>query len=248
MTRKWKIIFVLSIIGNLCIVYVAFKALDYRRHVNYFLDKYTNVVEEFSGRKNYAVDNQIVISKKNLGNRVVFMGSQITHGWRLEEYFPEYEAINRGITGQRMAGFLLRFRPDVVELKPKAVVIEFSSFNFRPENSIRELEDYSACMVDMARENGIEPLLTTVVPVREDFESEIEVPYNVQDSLQVYNRWLVDYCRTNGIKLIDFAGALADEKGYLKKEYATGQITLNTAGYAKISEAANQALKEIIKL
>ena len=246
MTKKWKIVFILSIIGNLCIVYVAFKALDYRRHVNYFLDKYTNVVEEFSGRKNFAVEDRILVSAKNLGNRVVFLGSQITRGWNLAKFFPEYDTVNRGISGQRAAGFLLRFRPDVVELSPKAVVIEFSSFNFRPENTIKEFEDYIACMVDIARQNGIEPLLTTVVPVREDFESEIEIPYNVQDSLQVFNRWLVGYCRENKARLLDFARLLGDDKGFLKKEYSTGQITLNQEGYERISTVVDSELKELI--
>ena len=247
MTKKWKIVLILSIIGNLFIVYVAFKALDYRRHVNYFLDKYTNVVEEFAGRKNFAMENQILVSGKNMGNRVVFLGSQITHGWNLSKYFSEYEAINRGISGQRAAGFLLRFRPDIVELNPKAAVIEFSSYNFRPENTMKELEDYIACMVDIARQNGIEPLLTTIVPVREDFKSEIEVPYNVQDSLQVFNRWLFNYCHESGVRLMDFASVLANDKGYLREEFSTGQITLSPAGYDKISAAVSAALKEIAK-
>src|SRR5207302_2515822 len=55
--------------------------------------------------------------------RVVFMGDSITDGWKLAEYFPGEPYVNRGISGQTTSQMLLRFRPDVVDLKPKVVVI-----------------------------------------------------------------------------------------------------------------------------
>ncbi len=58
MSRTLKVIFILSLVANLGIVYVAYKALEYRAHINYFLDKYTHVVDEFSGRKIYEEDNK----------------------------------------------------------------------------------------------------------------------------------------------------------------------------------------------
>jgi lysophospholipase L1-like esterase len=240
--RHWKIILILSLIGNLFIVYVAYKALDYRRHTNYFLDKYTNVVDDFSGRKTYQADNDRLKKLPVPPNRIVFIGSQITRGWDLRMHFPEFEAVNRGISGQRLAGYLLRFRSDVVDLRPKAVVIEFSSYNFRPENGINELEDFIMTLSDIARANGIVPILTTVVPVGPDFESEIEEPYNVQDSLNVYNRWLRPYCHDNNIPLVDFAEILGDSMGYLSKQNAAGQILLSPAGYEKISKATEMIL------
>ncbi len=243
MEKKWKNILILSLIGNLFIIYVAYKALDYRRHVNYFLDKYTNVVDDFSGRETYEADNMRLMGRPVPSNRVVFIGSQITHGWDLRKYFSNYDAINRGIVGQRLAGYLLRFRSDVIDLKPAAVVIEFSSYNFRPENKLADLEDFIQSLADMARANGIIPILTTVVPVGKDFESEIEVPYSVQDSLNLYNRRLVSYCRDKNIALADFAGAVTDSGGYLAKEYAAGQILLNPAGYERITRATETILK-----
>ncbi len=246
MTKKWHIILILSIIGNLFILYVAYKALDYRSHVNYFLNKYTYVVEEFASRNHYADENRRLSSQANSGKRVIFLGAQIMDNWEIEKYFSNYEAINRGISGQRLAGYLLRFRPDVVELGPKAVIIEFSSFNFRPENSVKELEDYFISLVDIARQNDMEPILTTVVPVRKDFDSDLEVPYNVQDSLKNFNQWLVGYCRTNKIKYVDFAKALSDNEGYLDKTFSTGQITLSQAGYDKISKETNAILEAVI--
>ena len=105
-----------TIMAAACI-YVTFKALDYRRHVNYFLDKYTSVVSEFSGRAKYAEANKPLAASETKPDRIVFLGDQIFESWKLDSDFPPYEAINRGVTGQWLSGFLLRLRPDVLELR-----------------------------------------------------------------------------------------------------------------------------------
>ena len=220
MNRKWKTILILSLIGNLFILYVACKALDYRRHVNFFLDKYTYVVSEFSGRSKYALENERLASDVSVGNRIVFLGSQITEGWPLDKQFPGYEAINRGISGQRL-------------------VIEFSSYNFRPEYTLEEIEDYLASLAELAKVHGIEPLLTTTIPARERL---IYDSYSVADSLVKYNQWLAAFCREHGYLCIDFHGALANNEGFLPRELSISHIELSSAGYERISQATRAAL------
>jgi lysophospholipase L1-like esterase len=239
MNRKWKTILILSLIGNLFILYVAYKALDYRRHVNYFLDKYTYVVSEFSGRNRYASENKRLASDVQVGNRIVFLGSQITEGWDLDKQFPGYEAINRGISGQRMAGFLLRLRPDVIDLHPRAVVIEFSSYNFRPEYTLEETEDYLASLAELAKVHGIEPVLTTIIPIR---ERVVYDSYSVVDSLIKYNQWLAAFSRENGYLSVDFYDLLANDEGLLPQELSISHIELNSIGYERISQATRAAL------
>jgi len=245
MNKKMKVILIISLMGNLFIFYVAYKALSYRAHINYYLDKYTNVVSEFSGRHVYSEDNNRLSADQQIDNRIVFFGSQITHGWELDKYFPDFEAINRGIPGQRISGFLLRFKPDVVDLRPKAVIIEFSSYNFRPESTIKEIEDYISGMADIARMHRIEPILTSVIPVGRDFDAEMELPYSVLDSLREFNSWLQGYCRDNNLKFIDFYTIVADSEGYFSGEFMGGQILLNETGYDKISMAILNTLTEL---
>ncbi|HWR83048.1 MAG TPA: GDSL-type esterase/lipase family protein [Candidatus Deferrimicrobium sp.] len=242
MNRTWKLILVSSLIGNLLIVYVAYKALDYRRHVNFFLDKYTSVVAEFSGRSRYEAENRRLASAESAHGRLVFFGSQVTEGWSPARYFPEWETLNRGIAGQRLAGYLLRFRPDVIELAPRAVVIEFSSYNFRPEFTRLELQDYVVTMAELARLHGIEPILTTAIPVRQRLVYE---SYSVSDSLAIYNRWLRDFCRERGYALADFDSVLSDSGGFLPEEFSTSHIELNDAGYERISAALREVLTDL---
>ena len=244
--KTLKRILTISLIGNLCVVYVALKALEYRRHINEFLEKYTYVVQEFSGRNDFEDANRKLSREINAGKRVVFIGTQVTAGWNLPQFFPDMEAVNRGISGQRMAGFLLRFRPDVVELAPKAVVIEFSSYSFRPENIVKELEDYIATMADIARFHNIEPLLSTVIPVGRDFEIEENGDYEILDSISMFNSWLREYVDQNKIKMADFAGAVADSNGLFDPQYSAGQIILNDAGYERISSLIAPILMEIL--
>lgn len=244
--RNLKIVLAISLVGNLFAVYAAIKALEYRRHINEFLYKYTYVVEEFSGRKNFAHANRQLLEEGTNERRVIFLGTQVTAGWDLERYFPEIDAVNRGISGQRMAGFLLRFRPDVVELAPRAVVIEFSSYSFRPENSIEELQDYLITLADIALYHKIEPILSTIIPVGSDFEMEESDDYMIMDSIALFNNWLSNYCQDNKLRLLDYGAAVADSSGFLSDRYRAGHIILNDSGYARISELTGSVLREIL--
>ncbi len=87
-------------------------------------------------------------------NRVVFMGDSITEGWQLDESFPGKPYINRGISGQTTPQMLVRFRQDVIALKPKAVVILAGTNdiagNTGPE-TLEEIEGNLASMAELGR-------------------------------------------------------------------------------------------------
>lgn len=247
MKTKWKMILVISLAGNLAILYVGWKALEYRSHINEFLEKYTYVVEEFSGRNRYREANSELPPDQSKKGRVVFLGSQITANWNVQNYFNDYQTINRGISGQRVAGYLLRIVPDVVELKPKAVIVEFSSYNFRPENSVKEISNYMSSFGDIARANGIEPVFTTVVPIRADFYVDEIGDYSVSDSLEVFNKWLREFCIEKKYRLVDFHTLLVDSNGNLPVSVSAGQILLNDRGYEIISRATLEKLRGIAR-
>jgi lysophospholipase L1-like esterase len=239
----------LALIG--ACVYVAYKAIDYRRHVNYFLDKYTHVVSSFSGRRQYSDANSALAAAQPQKSRLVFLGDQIIESWPLEVYFPDYETLNRGITGQWLAGFLLRLRPDVLELKPEAVVIQFSSYNFRPQFTVQEIKDYVVSLAELCRYNNVEPLLTTVIPVRGNenvFRAEGFQPYFVADSTAQFNRWLSDYCRLNSLLLIDYNSALADDDGYLPVALSIDNTHLTETGFKRLADITSAALAELPNL
>ncbi len=238
-----KTILIISLALNVIGVFVASRAIGYRRNVNYYLDKYTNLVSEFSGRSRYEAENKRLVSDVRVQNRFVFMGTQITENWDLDHYFDEFEAINRGISGQRLAGYLLRFVPDVIDLKPKAAIIEFSSYDFRPQNSLDELKDYIVSIAVLARYNEIEPVLTTVIPVRQ--ELDMVDSYSVSDSLAEFNDWLEEYCLENKYILADFNDVLSNDRGFLAEEFSIDNTHLTEAGYDRISRAMLRILEKL---
>ena len=78
---------------------------------------------DFANLARYREANSKLAPPSKGEDRVVFMGDSITDGWKLNEYFPNQPYVNRGISGQTTPQMLLRFRPDVIDLKPKVVVI-----------------------------------------------------------------------------------------------------------------------------
>lgn len=242
MNRTWKFVLIASLVGNLTIVYVAAKALEYRNHINHFLDLYTKVVSEFSERQVYAAANSSLPPKIEGRPRVVFLGTQVTERWKVEEDFPECQAINRGVDGQRFAGFLLRFRSDVIDLKPDAVIIEISSYNFRPESSLEEFREYTLSLVDLARSNGIVPIIGTVIPpVAGTPDPE---GYALRDSLRLFNDWLQEESVVHSYQVVDFASILSDSGGHLRNDLAAEAIDPNDAGYAVMTSATQKILNK----
>ena len=84
------------------------------------------VASDFGGLYRYAAANAALAAPKPGEARVVFFGDSITDNWSKPDYggfFPGKPYVNRGIGGQTTAQMLLRFRADVIELRPKVVVI-----------------------------------------------------------------------------------------------------------------------------
>lgn len=244
MNKFWRFILILSLLGNLGVFYVAMKALEYRNHINFFLDKYTTVVKEFSQRSVYADQNAKLVSDTTIPNRIVFLGTQVIERWKVDSLFaPEYHAINRGVFGQRAAGLLLRFKPDVIDVKPVVVFIEISSYNFRSEVSVQEIKDYLESLATLAKANNITPVLTTTIPFR-DKQYELE-GYQLGDSVQVYNAWIREYAKAHSFPIVDCNALLQDSRGFLREDLSFDDIDPNEAGYQLLTQATQKALAEI---
>ena len=89
------------------------------------LDRATRTLQDWPALKRYHDANATVAAPAPGEERVVFMGDSITDGWgkKYGQFFPGKPYINRGISGQTTPQMLIRFRPDVIALKPAAMVI-----------------------------------------------------------------------------------------------------------------------------
>jgi lysophospholipase L1-like esterase len=178
-------------------------------------------------------------------NRVVFFGDSITDGWKLADYFPGKPYVNRGIGGQTTPQMLVRFRQDVVDLHPKAVVILAGTNdiagNTGPTRN-QDIEANLASMADLARRQGIRLVFSSVLPVH-NYTGDAKNFFAQRPMARILalNEWLKGYCEGSGDVYLDYFSAMVDDQGLLKKDLADDGLHPNVAGYrimAPLAEAA----------
>jgi lysophospholipase L1-like esterase len=179
--------------------------------------------------------------------RVVFFGDSITDMWKLADYFPGKPYVNRGIGGQTTSQMLVRFRADVIDLKPKVVVILAGTNDIAGNTgpiTLEDIESNLASMADMARANNIAVVFASVLPVSNYWpEYDFLFIQRPPEKIVVLNQWIKQYCATNGVVYLDYFGALADKAGLMPKDLAGDGLHPNGTGYkimAPLAEAAIQ--------
>src|SRR5580765_2324928 len=122
-------------------------------------------LNDFANFARYHDANTKLTSPAKGENRVVFMGDSITDGWKLDQYFPGKPYVNRGISGQTTPQMLLRFRPDVIDLKPKVVVILAGTNDISGNTGPMRNEDIEAnlaTMAELAKAHGIPVVFASI--------------------------------------------------------------------------------------
>ncbi len=181
---------------------------------------------------------------------VVLMGDSIFDGWDdiQPEYLTENNFITRGISGQVTSEMLVRFRADVLNLKPKAVVILAGTNDLAMNNGIIEMEhivENIASMVDLARVAGVRPIVCTVLPAKSYFwRPEAQ---NVPENIIKLNVLIRDYAKKNKVDLVDFHKAMDAGDGSMIKAYHEDEVHPNFAGYTKMAEVMKPFLKKYLK-
>jgi lysophospholipase L1-like esterase len=181
-------------------------------------------------------------------NRVVFMGNSITEGW--QQYFPTMFAgkpyINRGISGQTTPQMLVRFRPDVVALKPKVVVILAGTNDIAGNtgpSTLEMIEDNIASMAEVASANGIKVVLSSVLPV---FDYPWKPGLEPAPKIIALNKWIKEYAAQHGAIYLDYHSAMADARGGMKEGLASDGVHPNEAGYRLMAPLAEQAIQRAL--
>lgn len=198
--------------------------------------------------------NRFRKQNKNLGapekgeQRVVFMGNSITEGWpnKDPEYFENPGYINRGIGGQTTPQMLLRFRADVIDLKPKAVVILAGTNDIAGNTgpmTLEEIRDNIVSMAELAMANDIKVIISSVLPAydyhwRPGLEPNVKIPK--------LNAMLKDYAEKNGIIYLDYFTAMADERNGLPTELADDGVHPTKEGYMIMKGLAEKAIKKAL--
>jgi lysophospholipase L1-like esterase len=204
------------------------------------------ILQDWANLSRYRPENAAVGAPATGEQRVVFMGDSITDGWghRPGEFFPGRPYINRGISGQTTPQMLVRFRPDVIALKPKAVVILAGTNDVAGNTGPETLEDIEGnleSMSQLAQANGIRVVLASVMPVCDYIKPQTE--RRPPDKIVALNAWIKEYCARSGFVYLDYYSAMLDGNKMLKQELTFDGLHPNAAGYQIMAPLAEKAIQ-----
>ena len=189
--------------------------------------------------------------------RVVFMGDSITDGWQQPRYggfFPGKPYVDRGISGQTTPQMLLRFRRDVVDLQPKAVVILAGTNDIAGNTgpmTNEEIQGNLASMSELAHAHNIKVVMSSVTPVSEyHVANPRAVPQTTarpMERIKALNEWMKSYAAAHGDVYLDYFTAMIDDKGLMRAELTADDLHPNAEGYEVMAPLAEAAIARALR-
>ncbi len=180
---------------------------------------------------------------------VVFIGNSITDGWARQrpEFFEAHNIAGRGISGQTSSQMLVRFQSDVVNLRPKAVVILAGTNDIACNTgriSLEHIKQNIMSMCQIAKANGIQPVIASVLPSTGFRWNPAVAP---ADDIRALNKMLADYARENKFIYVDYHSALANEQGGLPESLSHDGCHPNADCYAIMESIVLKSIAKYIK-
>lgn len=212
-------------------------------------EQYRRLLSDWASLNRFGSDNTEVPPPAPGENRVVFIGDQITARWGAgaAKFFPGKPYFNRGISGQVTAQMLVRFRQDVIGLKPKVVVIQGGTNDITGASgpgSEGMIADQIRSMTELAKVNGIRVVLASVLPVCDCFT--VQTGYRSQARIAGLNGFLRGYAKETGSVYLDYYSALASGRDF-KRELTVDGLLPNDAGYDVMAALAEQAIARALE-
>jgi lysophospholipase L1-like esterase len=197
----------------------------------------------------YQTENDKLSPLKLGEKRIVFMGDSITELWSVvhPSFFSEKSYINRGIGGQTSPQMLVRFRADVIALKPSVVVLLAGANDIAQNTGPSTLEMIANnifSMVELATANNIKVILCSVLPVFDFYWRQGLEPAG---KIVTLNKMISEYAYTNAIPYVDYYSAMVDEQKGLKSIFSEDGVHPNKAGYEVMITLAHEAIRLALK-
>lgn len=211
-----------------------------------------HLLRDWGGLTRYGSENTTIHPPGAGENRVVFLGDQITELWGrgAAQFFPGKPYFNRGIGSQTTSQLLVRFRQDVISLRPKVVVIQGGANDLAgvsgPATEEMIAENFMS-MTDLAKAHGIRVVIASITPVC-DCVAKLTRKRSqeiMQEKIVEVNELLKDYAGRSGVVYLDYYSVLAEGRDF-KKELTSDGMLPNDAGYGMIAPLAEKAIAEAL--
>lgn len=181
-------------------------------------------------------------------DRVVFFGDSITDFWDLAAYFPGKLYLNRGIAGQTTPQMLIRFRPDVIALQPRVVVILAGTNDIAGvtgQMTLEMIQNNYASIAELAQVHQIRVIFSSILPVHD----QAGIPFSAgrpAAKIQALNQWLQDYCATHDWIYLDYYSQMLNDHGTLRTELSDDGLHPNARGYTVMAPLAAAAIQQAL--
>jgi lysophospholipase L1-like esterase len=199
---------------------------------------------DWAGLCRYRADNHALL-RSALTPQVVFIGDSITENWVLADpNFFNNGIVGRGISGQTTPQMLVRFRADVVALRPKLVHIMAGTNDVAGNTGPTTAQDYKnniMSMVEIAAANGIDVVLGSIPPAGQfSWRPGLDPVPRIKE----LNDWLRSYAATRRIEFIDYHSVLGGPAGELKPDLGNDGVHPNRSGYAQMRKLVEPHVSE----
>src|SRR5688572_3333724 len=222
----------------------------------------------------YAANKELMKLPVDPG-RVVFIGDSITDGWRLAEMFPGKPYVNRGISGQTTAQMLVRMYPDVIALKPAAMIVLAGTNDIARNNGPQTLEMIQQnimAMTELAKAHNIKVILSAVMPISDTVVPpppagrgagpvagagapgggraagpRIQSVQRPPADILRFNAWLKTYAASVGAVYADYYTATVDGSGFLRTGITNDGLHPNAQGYELMVPVAAAAIEQALR-
>ena len=221
------------------------------------LERAETKLSDWPALARYRDDNKKTAPPAKNERRVVFMGDSITDSWDSPNnggFFPGRPYVNRGISGQTTPQMLIRFRRDVIELKPKVVVILAGTNDIAGNTgpmTLEAIEDNLTSMAELATANGIRVVFASLLPVSDyevrDGKPIVQTVRRPPAQILALNKWMKDFAQAHHMIYLDYFSAMVDDKGFLKDELSNDGLHPNPQGYAVMNPLAEAAIAASLK-
>ena len=203
-----------------------------RQLILFFLLSNTLLAQDWPQLSYYQEANKLLkTSEKPI--EAVFFGDSITEGWPQfnPSFFDTNNFVGRGIGGQTTPQLLLRFRQDVIGLRPKKVIL-LAGINDIAENtgpiSLEAIMENIKGMTEMAKANGIEMVLCAVLPANSfPWRPSIDPTHKVI----ALNQMIKAYAQENNLIYVDYYTPMVNDEKGLISTLGYDTVHPNKAGY-----------------
>ena len=183
--------------------------------------------------------------------RVVFLGDSITDSWRLNEYFPDHDFINRGISGQITGQMLGRMQSDVINLHPDAMLLLGGTNDIARGISLAAIEDNLTLIADLAEYHKIKLIVASVLPVS-DYHKDVNPNYEMTRtrppaSIRALNTWIQSLCARRNFTYLDYYSPMVDASGFMQSDLADDGLHPNSKGYRIMAPEALKAIDSLLR-